>query len=160
MKTWKEDISQHPDDGVINFLMANKLITCHEELGVELTGVVLRYLGKAENKGIDPLGINALRGDYYFEMKEWKKAEKYFPRYLRREYNEDIALKYAATLHELQRHDDLCEVIYAMSENGSAYAKQLMNEYPSCFIEAWWELRAGIIPGPQLTKTKKQNEYK
>ncbi|MDP3150350.1 MAG: hypothetical protein Q8N83_14605 [Ignavibacteria bacterium] len=38
-----EAIGHHPDDGVINFLLATKLITNREELGVKLTNEVLKY---------------------------------------------------------------------------------------------------------------------
>ena len=129
-------INLHPDDGVINFLMANKIIHCHDELGVKLTNIVLKYLDKAENKGISSVIINSLRGDYYYQKQDWKNAEKYLSKCLSLEYDDDIALMYAATLHELKKYDDLCELVNTMDEQGSEYAKQLMEEYPSCFVKA------------------------
>jgi tetratricopeptide (TPR) repeat protein len=131
-----EAINLHPEDGTINFLMANELIYYHNDLRVNLTDIVLKYLDKAENKGMNPFGINNLRGDYFYQIEDWKNAEKYYLRSLKQEYNEDTARMYLAALLELKRDDEICEVVYAMKEQGSEYAKELMEEYSSCFVKA------------------------
>ncbi|MDR3666972.1 MAG: tetratricopeptide repeat protein [Ignavibacteriaceae bacterium] len=124
-----------PDDGKINFLLANKLIYCSDDLGIQLTDEVLKYLNKAENTGIDLVGINSLRGDYYYKLKDWENAAKYFSKSLVRKYEEDIALKYADCLCELEDYDLLYDLISEMSKDGSEIAKQLMIDHPECFDE-------------------------
>lgn len=129
-----EAIGHHPDDGVINFLLANKLITNRENLGVKLTTEVLKYLDKAENKGIDADAVNGLRGGYYYQQKDWDNAAKYYSRSLENRYDEDLALRYADCLHKLGYYDQSCTVISEMGKRGNQDAKQLIEKYPENFL--------------------------
>ncbi len=124
-----EALKYHPNDGTLNFLMANKIINRDKKTYILLSRTVLKYLDRAESKGVCSIAINRLRGDYYYQQQDWKNAEKYLRKSLITEYDEDTAILLATTLHELNLYDDLAEVLYAMSKQGSEIAKQLIDKY-------------------------------
>ena len=119
----------YPGDGKFNFLLANKIIYNREKLGIQLTSQVLRLLDIAENKGINYIVINKLRGDYYDEMQDWVNAAKHYSKCLVLKYDEEIALSYADCLNKLELYEELDEVVNAMADEGSKLAKQLIREF-------------------------------
>jgi tetratricopeptide (TPR) repeat protein len=131
---WLIDAKKHyPDDGIINYMHALILIFNSEKVGVKLSNTVLGYLDKAENRGVNPVGVNKLRGMFYYQLSNWFLAAKFYSKSLVREYQEDSALCYIECLFHLKYYDECRDLISEMCERGSETAKELIQKYPALF---------------------------